>query len=163
MAFHTRCEPTRAPPSPRRPCAEARTPSTHSPRTPRAAAYLRRAAERAASLYANDTADRYYRDVDAARARLAHSHVLRRMGHFVEAAEALRLALSEFECRGDHDDTVLAAALPAEAPAKTRASNAARRTFRVHPETADTTPEPAADHYLALAAAQKVSGTRGRG
>ncbi|MEB8344001.1 ATP-binding protein, partial [Streptomyces endophyticus] len=69
---------------------------------PRAAEYLRRAAERAAALYANDTADRYYRDlvarldVDAARARLAHSQVLARMGHFAEAAEALRQALAEF-------------------------------------------------------------------
>ncbi|MFE7552448.1 ATP-binding protein [Streptomyces gardneri] len=157
---------------------------------PRAAAYLRRAAERAAALYANDTADRYYRDlvarldVDAARARLAHSHVLRRMGHFEEAAEALRLALTEFERRGDHDDTVLAAALLAEALAKTRAPGAARRTLREHPVTTDTAPEPAASHCLALAvvrctqgryaagaeaarhaltAARKVPGTRGQG
>ncbi|MFD5764313.1 ATP-binding protein [Streptomyces sp. NPDC127049] len=157
---------------------------------PRAAAYLRRAAERAAALYANDTADRYYRDlvarldVDAARARLAHSHVLRRMGHFEEAAEALRLALTEFARRGDHDDTVLAAALLAEALAKTRAPGAARRTLREHPVTAGTAPEPAAAHCLALAvvrctqgryaagaeaarhaltAARKVPGTRGQG
>lgn len=87
---------------------------------PRAAEYLRRAAERAAALYANDTADRYYRDlvdrldVDAARARLAHAHVLRRMGHFAQAADTVRLALAEFERRGDHDDEVLAAALLAE-------------------------------------------------
>ncbi|MFB7757879.1 AAA family ATPase, partial [Streptomyces sp. NPDC056121] len=78
---------------------------------PRAAEYLRRAAERAAAVYANDTADRYYRDlvarldVDAARARLAHAQVLRRMGHFAEAAAVLRLALAEFVRRGDHDDT----------------------------------------------------------
>ncbi|MEV7376034.1 AAA family ATPase [Streptomyces sp. NPDC090301] len=156
----------------------------------RAAAYLRRAAERAAALYANDTADRYYRDlvarldVDAARARLAHSHVLRRMGHFEEAAEALRLALAEFERRGDHDDAVLAAALLAEALAKTRAPGSGRRMLRAHPVTADTAPEPAAGHFLALAvvrcvqgryaagaeaarhaltAARKVPGTRGQG
>ncbi|MFB8082947.1 AAA family ATPase [Streptomyces sp. NPDC056013] len=130
----------------------------------RAAAYLRRAAERAAALYANDTADRYYRDlvarldVDAARARLAHSHVLRRMGHFEEAAEALRLALAEFERRGDHDDAVLAAALLAEALAKTRAPGSGRRMLRAHPVTADTAPEPAAGHFLALAVVRCVQG-----
>ncbi|MFJ7960154.1 ATP-binding protein [Streptomyces sp. NPDC096319] len=131
---------------------------------PRAAAYLRRAAERAAALYANDTADRYYRDlvarldVDAARARLAHSHVLRRMGHFEEAAEALRLALAEFERRGDHDDTVLAAALLAEALAKTRAPASGRRTLCAHPVTADTAPEPTASHFIALAVVRCVQG-----
>lgn len=62
----------------------------------RAAEYLRLAAERAAALYANDTADRYYRDliarldVDAGRARLAHAQVLRSMGHFEQAVGALR-------------------------------------------------------------------------
>ncbi|WP_406133076.1 ATP-binding protein [Streptomyces zaomyceticus] len=130
----------------------------------RAAGYLRRAAERAAALYANDTADRYYRDlvarldVDAARARLAHSHVLRRMGHFEEAAEALRLALAEFERRGDHDDAVLAAALLAEALAKTRAPGSGRRMLRAHPVTVDTSPEPAAGHFLALAVVRCVQG-----
>ncbi|MFG2405556.1 hypothetical protein ACGFR8_14690 [Streptomyces brevispora] len=60
---------------------------------PRAAEYLRRAAARAAALFANDSADRCYRDlvarldVDAARARLAHSQVLCRMGNFGEAAD----------------------------------------------------------------------------
>ncbi|MEU2656002.1 AAA family ATPase [Streptomyces sp. NPDC007325] len=131
---------------------------------PRAAAYLLRAAERAAALYANDTADRYYRDlvarldVDAARARLAHSHVLRRMGHFEAAAEALRLALGEFERRGDHDETVLTAALLAETLAKTRAPASGRRTLCAHPVTADTAPEPAAGHFLALAVVRCVQG-----
>ncbi|MFI8372119.1 ATP-binding protein [Streptomyces sp. NPDC085466] len=131
---------------------------------PRAAAYLRRAAERAAALYANDTADRYYRDlvarldVDAARARLAHSHVLRRMGHFEAAAEALRLALGEFERRGAHDETVLTAALLAETLAKTRAPASGRRTLCAHPVTADTAPEPAAGHFLALAVVRCVQG-----
>ncbi|NEA43793.1 AAA family ATPase, partial [Streptomyces sp. SID11385] len=113
---------------------------------PRAAEYLRRAAERAARLYANDTADRYYRDlvarldVDAARARLAHAHVLRRMGDFERAAEVLRLALAEFERRGEHDDTVLTAALLAETLGKTSAPAAARRVLRAHPVTPETAP-----------------------
>ncbi|MCX5400710.1 AAA family ATPase [Streptomyces sp. NBC_00102] len=131
---------------------------------PRAAEYLRRAAERAAALYANDTADRYYRDlverldVDAARARLAHAHVLRRMGHFEQAADAIRLALAEFVRRGDHDDAVLAAALLAETLVKTSAPDAARRTLREHPVTPDTGPEPAAGHHLALSVVRCVQG-----
>ncbi|MFJ8254022.1 ATP-binding protein [Streptomyces sp. NPDC094466] len=131
---------------------------------PRAAGYLRRAAERAAALYANDTADRYYRDlvarldVDAARARLAHSHILRRTGHFEEAAQALRLALAEFERRGDHDDTVLAAALLAEALAKTRAPESGLRILCAHSVTSATEPEPTASHFLALAVVRCVQG-----
>ncbi|MGW1536776.1 ATP-binding protein [Streptomyces aureus] len=131
---------------------------------PRAAEYLRRAAERAAALYANDTADRYYRDlvarldVDAARARLAHAHVLRRMGHFEQAADALRLSLAEFERREDRDEAVLAAALLAETLARTSAPAAARRTLREHPVTARTGPEPAATHFVALSVVRCVQG-----
>ncbi|WP_159329245.1 ATP-binding protein [Streptomyces tendae] len=131
---------------------------------PRAATYLRRAAERAAGLYANDTADRYYRDlvarldVDAARARLAHAHVLRRMGHFEQAADTLRLALAEFARRGGHDDAVLAAALLAETLVKTSALGAGRRILREHPVTGDTAPEPAACHHLALSVIRCVQG-----
>ncbi|WP_406135248.1 ATP-binding protein [Streptomyces sp. NBC_01089] len=131
---------------------------------PRAAEYLRRAAERAAALYANDTADRYYQDlvarldVDAARARLAHAHVLRRMGHFEQAVGTVRIALTEFERRGDHDHAVLAAALLAETLVKTSASGAGRRTLREHPVTADTAPEPAAGHFLALSVVRCVQG-----
>ncbi|MFE5912692.1 ATP-binding protein [Streptomyces wedmorensis] len=122
---------------------------------PRAAEYLRQAAERAAALHANDTADRYYRDlvdrldIDAARARLAHAQVLRRMGHFAEAAEALRAARAEFGRRGDHDDEVLAAAHLAETLVKTGASEDALATLAAHPPGPATAPEPAAVHHLA--------------
>nr|WP_262346604.1 AAA family ATPase [Streptomyces sp. QL37] len=131
---------------------------------PRAAEYLRRAAERAAALYANDTADRYYRDlvdrldIDAARARLAHAHVLRRMGHFAQAADTVRLALAEFERRGEHDDAVLAAALLAETLVKASAPRSGRRALREHPVTEDTAPEPAAGHFLALSVVRCVQG-----
>ncbi|MFD8738528.1 ATP-binding protein [Streptomyces sp. NPDC059618] len=131
---------------------------------PRAAEYLRRAAERAAALYANDTADRYYRDlvarldVDAARARLAHARVLRRMGHYEQAADALRLSLAEFERRGDRDDAVLTSALLAETLVRTSSMAAARRTLREHPVTEDTRPEPAAGHFLALSVVRCVQG-----
>ncbi|RFC76020.1 AAA family ATPase [Streptomyces sp. AcE210] len=136
---------------------------------PRAAEYLRRAAERAAALYANDTADRYYRDlvarldVDAARARLAHSQVLRRMGHFGQAAEVLRLALGEFERRGEHDDAVLAAARLAETLVKTGAHPSAAEVLRNHPPTDRTAPEPTATHHVAWAVTHFVSGHYDRG
>lgn len=131
---------------------------------PRAAAYLRRAAERAAAVYANDAADRYYRDlvarldVDAARARLAHAQVLRRMGHFGEAAGVLRRALAEFERRGDRDETVLAAARLAETLVKAESPAAARSVLRAHPPAADTGPEPTASHFIALGVALGVEG-----
>ncbi|MEV6264804.1 AAA family ATPase [Streptomyces sp. NPDC051784] len=130
----------------------------------RAAEYLRRAAERAAALYANDSADRYYRDlvdrldVDAARARLAHSQVLRRMGHFTEAAEVLRLALDEFVRRGDHEDAVLAAARLAETLVKTGAPDAGRQVLRDHPVGPDAATGPTADHFLALSMICGVQG-----
>ncbi len=131
---------------------------------PRAADYLRRAAARAAALYANDTADRYYRDlvarldVDAARARLAHSEVLRRMGDFGRAAEVLRLALEEFVRRDNHEHIVLAASALADALGRTGGPEAGRRVLREHPVTADTAPEPAAGHFLALSVICRVQG-----
>ncbi|MFD7878769.1 ATP-binding protein [Streptomyces sp. NPDC059766] len=131
---------------------------------PRAAEYLRRAAERAAALYANDTADRYYRelvtrlDADAAQARLAHSQVLGRMGHFTEAAEVLRAALAEFRRRGAHDDTVLAAAQLADTLAKSGATAAAQEVLRAHPPGEATAPGPAARHFLALAMVRGILG-----
>ncbi|MFD8572983.1 ATP-binding protein [Streptomyces sp. NPDC059639] len=131
---------------------------------PRAAEYLRRAAERAAAVYANDTADRYYRDlvarldVDAARARLGHAQVLRRMGHFAQAADVLRLALAEFVRRGDHDDTVLAAARLAETLVKAENPEAGLDVLAAHPPTAETGAEPVASHHLALGVALQVQG-----
>ncbi|MFI5662686.1 ATP-binding protein [Streptomyces sp. NPDC051684] len=131
---------------------------------PRAAEYLRRAAERAAALYANDTADRYYRDlvarldVDAARARLAHSQVLARMGHFEAAAAALRQALAEFVRRGAHDDAVLTAARLAESLVRTGALDAAAEALRAHRTSPETAPEPLAVHHLARAMLHSVRG-----
>ncbi|MFJ4715536.1 ATP-binding protein [Streptomyces sp. NPDC088785] len=131
---------------------------------PRAAAYLRRAAERAAAVYANDTADRYYRDlvarldVDAARARLGHAQVLRRMGDFTQAAAVLRLALAEFARRGDHDDTVLAAARLAETLVKAENPAAGLDVLRAHPPTEGTGPEPTAAHHLSRGVALRVRG-----
>ncbi|GAB3097954.1 ATP-binding protein [Isoptericola nanjingensis] len=133
--------------------------ASHFARTddPRAAEYLRRAAERAAALYANDSADRYYRDlvarldVDAARARLDHGQVLRRMGQFEQAVQVLRPALAEFSRREDHDGTVLAASRLAEMLARTGDQEDAVRVLEGHPVEARTSPEQAAAHHLAWA------------
>ncbi|MGW8884224.1 ATP-binding protein [Streptomyces sp. NPDC055749] len=122
----------------------------------RAAEYLRLAAERAAALYANDTADRYYRDliarldVDAGRARLAHAQVLRSMGYFDQAVGALRPALAEFERLHDHDNRVLAAALLAEMLVRTGSPEPGLAILRRHPVTEETAPEPTAGHFLTL-------------
>ncbi|MFI5804197.1 hypothetical protein [Streptomyces sp. NPDC051561] len=130
---------------------------------PRAAAYLRRAAERAAGLYANDTADRYYRDLVAhlgfvaARARLAHSHVLRRMGHFWEAEEVLRAAVEEFGRRGERDDEVPAAAQLAETMVKTRGPEAALAVLRTY-RPGRASAEPTAAHYIARSVVLFVQG-----
>lgn len=130
----------------------------------RAAEYLRLAAERAAALYANDTADRYYRDliarldVDAGRARLAHAQVLRSMGHFEQAVGALRPALAEFERLDDHDNRVLAAALLAEMLVRTGSPAPGLAILRQHPVTEDTAPEPTAGHFLTLSVILSTQG-----
>lgn len=131
---------------------------------PRAAEYLRRAAERAAALFANDTADRYYRDlvarldVDAALARVAHSQVLHRMGQFDQAADVLRLALDEFHRRGEHAETVLVAARLADTLVKVGAFDEATEVLDAHPADGDTPPEPRASHALARAALLRSRG-----
>ncbi|MCW3817753.1 AAA family ATPase [Micromonospora sp. DR5-3] len=71
---------------------------------PRAVTWLRRAAEKAAALYANDSADRYYTeligrldatDEQAAVADARHDHalILRRLARYDQAEQALRSAL----------------------------------------------------------------------
>ncbi|MFD6415499.1 ATP-binding protein [Streptomyces sp. NPDC060194] len=131
---------------------------------PSAADHLRRAAERAATLYANDAADRYYRelvarlDVDAARARLAHGQVLARMGRFAQAADVLRPALAEFARRGERDAGVLAAARLADALVKAGAPDAADDVLRRHPARGTDAPAPLTAHHLALSAIRWFQG-----
>ncbi|SKC42071.1 ATP-binding protein [Krasilnikoviella flava] len=140
--------------------------ASHFARTddPRAAEYLRRAAERAAALYANDSADQYYRDlvarldVDAARARLDHGQVLRRMGQFEEAAAVLRPALGEFVRRGDHEHAVLAAARLAEMLVRTGDPGRGAELLRAHPPDDSTSPEQAAAHHVAWSALLRMQG-----
>ncbi|MFJ9828058.1 AAA family ATPase [Streptomyces sp. NPDC101160] len=125
---------------------------------PRATGYLRQAAERAAALYANDTADRYYAELtgrldalaaESARARIDRSAVLRRMGRFEEAARLLGEALAELERRGDTDGRVLAAARLAELMPKTRGTDEGFRLLDATPPGPDTPAAVASAHHLA--------------
>ncbi|MFB9572730.1 ATP-binding protein [Streptomyces yanii] len=89
---------------------------------PRAHEFLRAAAERAATLFANDSACGYYADLvsrldgpEAAAARLAWGEVLRRAARFHEAETVLRQALAHYVQAQDASGTLRAAASLAEA------------------------------------------------
>ncbi|UIX29275.1 ATP-binding protein [Streptomyces sp. GQFP] len=90
---------------------------------PRAVDFLRRAARRAASMYANDTADGHYRDLvarldaaglPAAEDRHAWGAVLRALGRYDRAEEVLRAAMRAFADAGSTARAVRAAAALAE-------------------------------------------------
>ncbi|MET9676308.1 AAA family ATPase [Streptomyces sp. NPDC006482] len=134
---------------------------------PRATGYLRQAAERAAALYANDTADRYYAELtgrldalaaESARARIDRSAVLRRLGRFEEAARLLGEALEELGRRGDADGRVLAAARLAELMPKTSGTDDGFRLLDACPPGPGTPPAVASAHHLARAVLCFVSG-----
>ncbi|MFE6036602.1 ATP-binding protein [Streptomyces sp. NPDC056452] len=90
----------------------------------RAPAFLRAAADRAAALYANDSAGDYYRElvaqldttdrVAAADARLAWGNVLRRAARYAEAEEVLRCALRDLAAAAEHTGALRAAVSLAE-------------------------------------------------
>ncbi|MFE5715736.1 ATP-binding protein [Streptomyces sp. NPDC056501] len=143
--------------------------ATHLTRAddPRATGYLRQAAERAAALYANDTADRYYAELtgrldalaaESARARIDRSAVLRRLGRFDEAARLLGEALEELGRRGDADGRVLAAARLAELMPKTRGTEDGFRLLDSCPPGPGTPPAAASAHHLARAVLCFVAG-----
>ncbi|MGW6391985.1 hypothetical protein ACWFR1_16085 [Streptomyces sp. NPDC055103] len=135
---------------------------------PRATGYLRQAAERAAALYANDAADRYYAELTArldalaaesARARIDRSAVLRRPGRFDEAARLLGGALEELGRRGDADGRVLAAARLAELMPKTRGTTEdGFRLLDSCPPGPGTPAAVASAHHLARAVLCFVAG-----
>ncbi|WP_165914519.1 AAA family ATPase [Streptomyces sp. AcE210] len=91
----------------------------------RAAVHLRAAADRAASLYANDSASAYYRKLvdlldatDAAsapEARLAWGQVLRRAARYTEAEEVLGRAYADLMATADHVGALRVAVCLAEA------------------------------------------------
>lgn len=90
----------------------------------RAPAFLRAAADRAAALYANDSACDYYQELvthldatdraAASEARLAWGQVLRRAARYQEAEEVLRRALRDMEPAGDLGGALRAAVSLAE-------------------------------------------------
>lgn len=90
----------------------------------RAPGFLRTAADRAAALYANDSACDYYRELvahlepvdlaGAAEARLAWGEVLRRAAHYPEAEEVLRRSLTDLVAAGRQPGALRAAVCLAE-------------------------------------------------
>ncbi|WP_051878046.1 ATP-binding protein [Streptomyces sp. NRRL B-24720] len=134
---------------------------------PRATHYLRQAAERAAALCANDTADRYYAELterldalasDAAQARIDRAVVLRRMARYQEAAVVLREALDDMVRRGDEDGQVLASARLTEVLVKYRGTDEGEELLRTYPPGPRTLPLAAATHHLAAAVLRFVTG-----
>ncbi|GAA1790855.1 ATP-binding protein [Agromyces lapidis] len=134
---------------------------------PRATTYLRRAAERAASLSANDTADLYYTELisrldavsaEAAWVRLDRSIVLQRTGRFDEARAVLGDALGELRRRGDQDGVILATARIAEVVISTAAPQEALSVLDADPVTNDTGALAATSHHLAHTRALLVTG-----
>ncbi|MFC4139150.1 MULTISPECIES: AAA family ATPase [unclassified Microbacterium] len=134
---------------------------------PRATTYLRQAADRAASLSANDTADLYYAELisrldaisaEAAWVRLDRSVVLQRTGRFDEARAVLDEALGELRRRGDHDGVVLAGARIAEVLVSTAAPQDALVVLDRDPVTGATGPLAAATHHLSRTRALLVTG-----
>ncbi|MFB6781766.1 AAA family ATPase [Streptomyces sp. NPDC056352] len=91
---------------------------------PRAPVFLRAAADRAAALYANDSACDYYRELvthldttdraSSAEARLAWGVVLRRAARYPEAETVLRQALRDLTAASDHAGALRAAVSLAE-------------------------------------------------
>ncbi|MEV5009969.1 AAA family ATPase [Streptomyces sp. NPDC056159] len=126
---------------------------------PRAVDYLGPAARRAAALCANDSADRYYRelvarldttgDPDTPLIRLEWAAVLRRMARYPQAAEVLRAALRDFGATGEHDAEVLAAARLSEVLVRSGTPEAGLRVLLAYPPGADCAPEAAAGHHIA--------------
>ncbi|MFC5782965.1 MULTISPECIES: AAA family ATPase [Streptomyces] len=134
---------------------------------PRATGYLRQAAERAAALCANDTADHYYAQLtdrldafaaESARARIDRAAVLRRMARYEDAARVLREAFDDLARRGDADGRVLASARLAEVLAKTRSTEEGLALLDAAPPAAGTTPETATAHHLARSLLYFVTG-----
>ncbi|WP_406338930.1 ATP-binding protein [Streptomyces sp. NBC_00649] len=134
---------------------------------PRATGYLRQAAERAAALCANDTADHYYAQLtdrldafaaESARARIDRAAVLRRMARYEDAARVLREALDDLARRGDADGRVLASARLAEVLAKTRSTEEGLALLDAAPPAAGTALEAATAHHLARSILYFVTG-----
>ncbi|PWI16822.1 hypothetical protein DI272_23635 [Streptomyces sp. Act143] len=125
---------------------------------PRAADHLHRAARRAAAVGADDTADHYYGEltarldavaVEAARIRLDHAAVLRRMARHEDAVRVLRDALTDLRRHGSPAEQARAAAQLAESLAKTGHHQEAFQLLDTHRPPQDAPPQLHASHHLA--------------
>ncbi|MFC9386950.1 ATP-binding protein [Streptomyces venezuelae] len=127
---------------------------------PRATGYLRQAAERAAALCANDTADHYYAELtglldslaaEAAWARIDHSAVLQRMGRYDEAVRLLRAAVEDLRRRGDADGLVLATGRLADVLARVRGAEEGLALLDAQPPGPATSARATAVHHTSRA------------
>ncbi|MGI9824248.1 ATP-binding protein [Agromyces sp. Marseille-Q5079] len=134
---------------------------------PRSTTYLRQAAERAAALSANETADRYYAELvsrldavsaEAAWVRLDRSIVLQRTSRFDEARVVLTEALGDLRRRGDRDGVVLATARIAEVLVSLATPQEALSVLDADAVEPDTGPLAATTHHLARTRAMLVTG-----
>ncbi|MFI9828175.1 AAA family ATPase [Streptomyces sp. NPDC051913] len=125
---------------------------------PRAADHLHRAARRAAAVGADDSADHYYGEltarldavaVEAARIRLDHAAVLRRMARHEDAVRVLREALTDLRRHGTPAEQAAAAAQLAECLARTGAPREGLRLLDTHRPPQDAPPRVHAAHHLA--------------
>ena len=144
--------------------------ATHLSRAddPRAVDYLRRAARRAASMYANDAADRYFVQLtdrldtlttEAAWARIDRSAVLERMARYDDAIAVLRDAVVQLDRARDDDGVVMATGRLAIVLARAGSAQEALDLLAEHPVGAGTAPEPATVHHLGRARALLVLGS----
>ncbi|WP_327718272.1 AAA family ATPase [Streptomyces sp. NBC_00490] len=125
---------------------------------PRAAGHLHLAARRAAAVGADDTADHYYGEltarldavaVEAARIRLDHAAVLRRMARHEDAARVLREALTDLRRHGSAEEQVRVAAQLAETLARTGEAEEGFALLDTYLPGDGTSAETVAAHWMA--------------
>ncbi|MCX5362123.1 AAA family ATPase [Streptomyces sp. NBC_00124] len=125
---------------------------------PRAADHLHLAARRAAAVGADDTADHYYGEltarldavaVEAARIRLDHAAVLRRMARHEDAARVLREALTDLRRHGSAEEQVRVAAQLAETLARTGEAQEGFRLLDAYRPSEEMSAETVAAHWMA--------------
>ncbi|MEU5321184.1 AAA family ATPase [Streptomyces sp. NPDC021056] len=134
---------------------------------PRAADHLHLAARRAAAVGADDTADHYYGEltarldavaVEAARIRLDHAAVLRRMARHEDAARVLREALTDLRRHGSAEEQVRVAAQLAETLAKTGEADEGFGLLDSYRPGDGTPAETVAAHWMAQGVLRFVTG-----
>ncbi|MEW1688732.1 ATP-binding protein [Streptomyces sp. NPDC091265] len=138
----------------------------------RAPAFLRAAADRAAALYANDSACDYYRALvahleptdraAAAEARLAWGRVLRRAARYPEAEEVLRRALADLAPSAGHFAALRVAVCLAEVLGRAGRPAEGLDVLRDAPVHSGSPPADRAAWQLAIGALNFYAGRYGR-